>query len=50
MAAVRATPIENELYSAEAFYCVTAGVRDGLKLLFRYFGGILNIFSRIQDE
>jgi lipopolysaccharide/colanic/teichoic acid biosynthesis glycosyltransferase len=38
-------PTEDELYSAEAFYTVTAGMRHDLKLLFRYFLKVLNIFS-----
>ena len=40
-----ATPTENELYSAEAFYSVTAGMRHDLKLLIGYLGRVLNIFS-----
>jgi lipopolysaccharide/colanic/teichoic acid biosynthesis glycosyltransferase len=38
-------PTGDELYSAEAFYAVTAGMRHDLKLLSRYFLRVLNIFS-----
>jgi lipopolysaccharide/colanic/teichoic acid biosynthesis glycosyltransferase len=37
-------PTPDELYSAEAFYAVTAGVRRDLRLLVGYVGRALNIF------
>jgi NDP-sugar pyrophosphorylase family protein len=36
-------PTEDEIYSAEAFYCVSAGWKYDLKLLARYFGQLLGL-------
>jgi lipopolysaccharide/colanic/teichoic acid biosynthesis glycosyltransferase len=38
-------PTKEELYSAEAFYAVTAGIQHDLKLLIHYFGCMLGSFS-----
>ncbi|MBW1869122.1 MAG: sugar transferase, partial [Deltaproteobacteria bacterium] len=39
------TPTEDELYTAEAFYSVTAGIGHDLKLLFGYLGRVLKGFA-----
>jgi NDP-sugar pyrophosphorylase family protein len=38
-----AHPTEEEIYSAEAFYCVSSGWKYDLKLLARYFGQLLGL-------
>jgi NDP-sugar pyrophosphorylase family protein len=38
-----AHPTEEEIYSAEAFYCVSSGWKYDLKLLAKYFGQILGL-------
>jgi NDP-sugar pyrophosphorylase family protein len=38
-----AHPTEDEIYSAEAFYCVSSGWKYDLKLLARYFGQLLGL-------
>ena len=36
-------PAEDEIYSAEAFYCVSSGWKYDLKLLAKYFGQLLGL-------
>jgi lipopolysaccharide/colanic/teichoic acid biosynthesis glycosyltransferase len=36
-------PTEDEIYSAEAFYCVSSGWKYDLKLLAKYFGQLLGL-------
>ena len=39
-----ARPIDNEQYSAEVFYSVSAGVRHDCRLMLGYFGRVLGGF------
>ena len=39
-------PTEDELYTSEIFYSVSAGIRHDFKLLTGYLGGLLGVSSR----
>jgi len=44
------TPSEDELYAAEAFYSVTAGIGHDFRLLFGYLGRVLKAFVPSPKE